>query len=49
VIAQVWDKVRKWKLSFEASGVPSEQIDKVQSAFRHIDAISAAEMRKKLK
>ncbi len=49
VIAQVWEKVREWKVSFEASGVPGEQIDKVQTAFRHIDAISTAEMRKKLK
>jgi transcriptional regulator with XRE-family HTH domain len=47
--AQVWEKVREWKVSFEASGVPGEQIDKVQTAFRHIDAISTGEMRKKLK
>lgn len=49
VIAQVWEKVREWKVSFEASGVPSEQIDNVLTAFRHIDEISTAEMRKKLK
>ena len=48
VIAQVWQKLRQWQVSFEASGVPGEQIDKVQSAFRHIDSISTAELRKKL-
>ena len=32
----------------EDGGVPGEQIDKVQSAFRHIDSISTAELRKKL-
>jgi len=49
MIAQVWEKVRQWKVSFEVSGVPGEQIDKVQTAFRHIDDISTAELRKKTK
>ena len=49
VIAQVWEKVREWKVSFEANGVPGEQIDKVLTAFRHIDDISTVQMRKKLK
>lgn len=49
VIAKVWEKVREWKISFEASGVPGEQIDKVQTAFRHIDDISTVHTRKKLK
>jgi serine/threonine-protein kinase HipA len=49
VIAQIWEKVRAWKESFEASGVPSEQIEKVQTAFRHIDEISTVQVRKKLK
>jgi serine/threonine-protein kinase HipA len=48
VIAQVWEKVRGWKVSFDASGVPDEQIEKVQSAFRHMDEISTVEVRKKL-
>lgn len=48
VIAQVWEKVREWKVSFEASGVPGEQIDKVQTAFRHMDDVSTAQMRKHL-
>lgn len=48
VIAQVWEKVREWKVSFEASGVPGEQIDKVQTAFRHMDEVSTAQVRKRL-
>ncbi len=48
VIAQVWEKVRPWKVSFEANGVPGEQIDKVQTAFRHIDDVSTARLRKHL-
>lgn len=48
VIAHVWEKVREWKVSFEANGVPGEQIEKVQTAFRHMDDISTAELRRKL-
>jgi serine/threonine-protein kinase HipA len=47
-IAQVWEKVRAWKLCFDACGVPGEQIERVESAFRHVDAISSAAMRRKL-
>jgi serine/threonine-protein kinase HipA len=49
VIAQVWGTLRVWKVRFEASGVPGEQIEKVQTAFRHIDDVSTVEMRRKLK
>lgn len=48
VIAQVWGKVREWKVSFESSGVPEDQIKKVATAFRHIDDITSTEMRKKI-
>jgi serine/threonine-protein kinase HipA len=48
VISQVWEKVRAWKVCFEACGVPGEQIDKVASAFRHIDAISSVAVRRKV-
>jgi serine/threonine-protein kinase HipA len=47
-IAQIWEKVRAWKVCFEACGVPGDQIDKVASAFRHIDDISSAAVRRKL-
>lgn len=49
VIAKVWEKVRKWKVSTEASCVQGEQTDNVQTAFRHIDAISIAKILKKLR
>lgn len=45
-IAQVWQKVREWKVFFESHGVPEEQIEKVASAFRHIDDITSIEARK---
>ncbi len=48
VIAQVWEKVRQWKGFFEASGVPGDQIDKVTTAFRHMDDVTSAEGRKKI-
>jgi serine/threonine-protein kinase HipA len=47
-IAQNWEKVRAWKLCFEACGVPGEQIERVESAFRHIDDVSSAAVRRKL-
>jgi O-acetyl-ADP-ribose deacetylase (regulator of RNase III) len=40
-------KVRTWKACFEACGVPGEQIERVESAFRHIDDISSAAVRRK--
>ncbi len=42
------EKVGAWKVCFKACGVPGEQIDKVASAFRHVDEISSAAVRKKL-
>lgn len=48
LIAQVWEKVREWKVSFEASGVPGDQIEKIATAFRHIDDVTSAEVRKKI-
>ena len=48
VIAQVWEKVREWKVFFEASGVPGDQIEKIATAFRHIDDVTLANVRKKI-
>jgi serine/threonine-protein kinase HipA len=48
IIAQVWSTVREWKVFFEGYGVPGEQIDRVASAFRHIDDISTAALRQRL-
>ncbi len=49
LIAEVWDVVREWKVAFEASGVGARDIEKVASAFRHIDDISLAETRKQVR
>jgi serine/threonine-protein kinase HipA len=48
IIAQVWEKVREWRVFFESYGVPPAQIEKVQSAFRHIDDITTSQIRKKI-
>jgi serine/threonine-protein kinase HipA len=45
---KVWATVREWKVHFENSGVPDEQIEKVARAFRHLDDISSADVRKLL-
>jgi serine/threonine-protein kinase HipA len=47
-IAKVWATVREWKVHFENSDVPVEQIEKVAAAFRHLDDISSAALRKLL-
>lgn len=48
VIAQVWEKVRAWKVSFEVGGVPGEQVKRIASAFRHIDDVSSGAVRRKI-
>ena len=48
VIAQVWGVVREWRVYFEQFGVPAPQMDKVATAFRHIDSVSSPELRKLL-
>ncbi len=47
-MAEMWGKVREWKMYFEKYSVPLEQIDKVASAFRHIDDVSAPALRRLL-
>lgn len=48
VIANVWEKVREWKVYFDACSVPSDQIEKISPAFRHIDDVSTRELRLRL-
>jgi serine/threonine-protein kinase HipA len=45
-IAKIWGEVREWKVRFEEWGVPGEQIEKVASAFRHLDEVSERTLRK---
>lgn len=47
-IMEVWREVREWKVCFEARGVPGKEIDNVASAFRHLDHVTSAELRKEL-
>ncbi|MDE1182577.1 type II toxin-antitoxin system HipA family toxin [Paraburkholderia sp.] len=47
-IAEVWSKVREWKVSFDAHAVPEKEIDIVAPAFRHIDDVSSAALRNAL-
>lgn len=48
VIVQVWGVAREWRVYFEQFGVPTEQMDRVATAFRHIDHVSSAQLRKLL-
>jgi serine/threonine-protein kinase HipA len=45
-IAKIWKVVREWKVYFEEYQVPSEQIEKIAPAFRHLDDLSTASLRK---
>jgi len=45
-IARIWQTVREWKLYFEQYNVPADQIEKIAPAFRHVDEISTAALRK---
>jgi serine/threonine-protein kinase HipA len=48
VIAEVWQQVHEWRVYFEQYGVPATEIEKTAPAFRHIDHVSSAELRRKL-
>lgn len=48
LISQVWAVLREWRVYFDQYGVPEQQIDKVATAFRHIDHVSSAQLRKLL-
>ena len=39
IIDRVWRVVRQWRMYFEGFGVPGRQIEKIASAFRHIDEL----------
>jgi len=48
LIGEVWRVVREWKVSFERSGVPADDMARIAPAFRHLDEISTADTRKLL-
>jgi serine/threonine-protein kinase HipA len=45
-IAKIWKIVREWKVYFEEYEVPSDQIEKIAPAFRHLDDLSTSSLRK---
>lgn len=48
LIAGIWRIVREWQVSFERSGVGADDIARIAPAFRHVDKISTAGIRKQL-
>ena len=48
MVAEVWRVVREWRLHFESFGVLGAEIEKIAPAFRHIDDVSTAALRKLL-
>jgi serine/threonine-protein kinase HipA len=45
-IARIWRTVREWKMRFEEYQVPTDQMQKIAPAFRHIDDVSTPTLRK---
>lgn len=48
IMSNVWAVVREWRVYFDQYGVAEEQMDKVATAFRHINHVSSAKLRKLL-
>lgn len=48
MITSIWRVVREWRGYFEDFGVPLAEIEKIAPAFRHIDDVSTAQLRKLL-
>lgn len=45
IIAQIWEKLREWKIYFEKFGASTQSIDQASNAYRHIDRISTPKLR----
>jgi len=45
LVADVWQVVSKWRKTFEDLGIAPQEIEKVASAFRHIDDIASPALR----
>ena len=48
LIDDVWRVVRQWRVHLTEAGVPATEQDKIAPAFRHIDDVSTAALRKLL-
>lgn len=47
IIDRIWSVVREWKVYFESFGVPESEINKISTAFRHIDDVLSRNTLKK--
>jgi serine/threonine-protein kinase HipA len=48
MIADIWQVVREWRVYFESFGVPEVEIKNIAPAFRHLDDVSTAALRRQL-
>lgn len=48
VISTIWRHVREWRVYFEQYGVSGDDIAKTALAFRHMDDVSSADLRRRL-
>jgi serine/threonine-protein kinase HipA len=48
IIAHIWRVVREWRNYFDDYGVPEQEAERAGPAFRHIDDVSSAGLRKLL-
>lgn len=46
IIDRVYTVVRQWRVYFEQYGVPAAEIEKIASAFRHIDNVCSKDVRR---
>lgn len=45
LVSAIWRVVREWQVYFESYGVSASELDKISTAFRHIDDISTPVLR----
>ncbi|MDO9434940.1 type II toxin-antitoxin system HipA family toxin [Hydrogenophaga sp.] len=48
MVASIWAVVREWRVYFEGFGVSAVDIEKTESAFRHLDDVSTPALRRLL-
>lgn len=48
VIGEIWSKVREWRVYFDDYGVSEIDMDKISSAFRHVDETASNNLKRKI-
>jgi serine/threonine-protein kinase HipA len=48
IVAELWRVVREWRVYFAGYGVSEREMAKVERAFRHLDDVAAAALRREL-